>query len=765
MAVAATGLEELLLGDIHETGVYDLAASVGMVAPDGRLQEAGQTEDAWGMPAGLSPLNPPAAGVSPQVRRGEGELPPAPLLTSSVDPAQLLTSSVDPAQLLTSNVDPAQLAAANQALVSCLRGADEAAVALRLASLQLEQWSLNEADSSGAAAGAAGAAAAAAAADGDSPSSPAEAAAAAFLGALQAGGSAAADTSVAASKRKRTGRGGTAAAAASVAAGAAGAAPSGRSSAGTDDAAGAAGKAGGRGGLRHFSLKVCEKVESKGDTSYEEVANELIAEMKAEVAAGLTEQQVDDKNVRRRAYDALNVLEAIGMITKTKKAIRWQGWPQGLGRSSEEKLRAERAKALERLEKKRQALQDAVHKSYCLCNLALRNSDAPLPALLQMQELGLPVPNPLKLPFMLVQAGQARPTRKPRLSQAAVADQEAEVEVTISDDHLTAHLDFHHWPFVLYDDDRVMRLMGLHRAQPQLLAALEEQQPSLAGQSEQQQVQQQQLAAIKQESQQQQLAAIKQESQQQQAQQQQQQQQQVQQRTLAGAPPSLQPSQAAQMQQQQQHGHLPPVLAQEQRQQQEQQPRAAGSAAPDSLGLPRLTPSKGQAGGRLPTPALQLSPAAGSPTAMAAGLGSSVSAMDLGSPPASAGRSAVAVGAGTGGTSVLFQALSAPQQQQQQQQQPLLRPAAPVLVAAPGAVKAEPLPHAGSGAAPPSLAPAGQHPAAPQLLPPQAGWLHWAGIFDGGGHSAGMLPGQSAIPLLRPANGAAWPVAQPPQRQ
>jgi len=26
-------------------------------------------------------------------------------------------------------------------------------------------------------------------------------------------------------------------------------------------------------------------------------------------------------------YDALNVLEAIGMITKNKKAIQWRGWP------------------------------------------------------------------------------------------------------------------------------------------------------------------------------------------------------------------------------------------------------------------------------------------------------------------------------------------------------------------------------------------------------------------------------------------------------
>ena len=31
-------------------------------------------------------------------------------------------------------------------------------------------------------------------------------------------------------------------------------------------------------GLRHFSMKVCEKVESKGTTTYNEVADELVAE-------------------------------------------------------------------------------------------------------------------------------------------------------------------------------------------------------------------------------------------------------------------------------------------------------------------------------------------------------------------------------------------------------------------------------------------------------------------------------------------------------
>lgn len=36
-------------------------------------------------------------------------------------------------------------------------------------------------------------------------------------------------------------------------------------------------------GLRHFSAKVCAKVEEKGSTSYNEVADELVQEMGSEL--------------------------------------------------------------------------------------------------------------------------------------------------------------------------------------------------------------------------------------------------------------------------------------------------------------------------------------------------------------------------------------------------------------------------------------------------------------------------------------------------
>ncbi len=41
-------------------------------------------------------------------------------------------------------------------------------------------------------------------------------------------------------------------------------------------------------GLRHFSARVCAKVEEKGSTSYNEVADELVQEMSAELGVGVS---------------------------------------------------------------------------------------------------------------------------------------------------------------------------------------------------------------------------------------------------------------------------------------------------------------------------------------------------------------------------------------------------------------------------------------------------------------------------------------------
>ncbi|KAG0165823.1 hypothetical protein DFQ28_007427 [Apophysomyces sp. BC1034] len=72
-------------------------------------------------------------------------------------------------------------------------------------------------------------------------------------------------------------------------------------------------------GLRHFSKQVCDKVAERGVTNYNEVANQLAKE---------GAKNVDQKNIRRRVYDALNVLMAMNIITKEKKQIQWLGVPE-----------------------------------------------------------------------------------------------------------------------------------------------------------------------------------------------------------------------------------------------------------------------------------------------------------------------------------------------------------------------------------------------------------------------------------------------------
>jgi hypothetical protein len=75
-------------------------------------------------------------------------------------------------------------------------------------------------------------------------------------------------------------------------------------------------------GLRLFSKQVCDKVAEKGITTYNEVADELAAEIQQHSTTG-----VDQKNIRRRVYDALNVLMALEIITKDRKQIKWLGIP------------------------------------------------------------------------------------------------------------------------------------------------------------------------------------------------------------------------------------------------------------------------------------------------------------------------------------------------------------------------------------------------------------------------------------------------------
>ncbi|KAL6529087.1 hypothetical protein OROHE_014831 [Orobanche hederae] len=112
------------------------------------------------------------------------------------------------------------------------------------------------------------------------------------------------------------------------------------------------------------------------------VADELVAEF-ADPSCSLS--SADQKNIRRRVYDALNVLMAMDILSKDKKEIQWKGLPQTTLDDIEE---LKKAAYLEELEEQYVGLRNLIQ-----CNKQLYGSgNAPsggvaLPFILVQKEL------------------------------------------------------------------------------------------------------------------------------------------------------------------------------------------------------------------------------------------------------------------------------------------------------------------------------------------------------------------------------------------
>ncbi|RVW23291.1 Transcription factor-like protein DPB [Vitis vinifera] len=126
------------------------------------------------------------------------------------------------------------------------------------------------------------------------------------------------------------------------------------------------------------------------------VADELVAEF-ADPSNSLTspdQQQYDEKNIRRRVYDALNVLMAMDIISKDKKEIQWKGLPRTSLNDIEE-LKTDRIGLRGRIEKKAAYLQELEEQFVGLQNLIQRNE--------QLYSSGNAPSGGVALPFILVQ--------------------------------------------------------------------------------------------------------------------------------------------------------------------------------------------------------------------------------------------------------------------------------------------------------------------------------------------------------------------------
>ncbi|KAH0887641.1 hypothetical protein HID58_050070 [Brassica napus] len=173
------------------------------------------------------------------------------------------------------------------------------------------------------------------------------------------------------------------------------------------------------GGLRQFSVMVCQKLEAKKITTYKEVADEIISDfatIKHNAEKPLNENEYNEKNIRRRVYDALNVFMALDIIARDKKEIRWKGLPITCKKDVEE-VKRDRNKVMNSVQKKAVFLKELREKVSSLESLMLRN-----------QEMAVKTEGPAEgftLPLILLETNP-----------------HAVVEIEISEDMQLVHLDF-----------------------------------------------------------------------------------------------------------------------------------------------------------------------------------------------------------------------------------------------------------------------------------------------------------------------------------
>uniref|UniRef100_A0A672ZGQ8 Transcription factor n=1 Tax=Sphaeramia orbicularis TaxID=375764 RepID=A0A672ZGQ8_9TELE len=192
-------------------------------------------------------------------------------------------------------------------------------------------------------------------------------------------------------------------------------------------------------GLRHFSMKVCEKVQKKGVTTYNEVADELVAEFSStDNHMSPNDSHVyDQKNIRRRVYDALNVLMAMNIISKEKKEIKWIGLPTNSAQECQN-LEVERQRRLERIKQKQSQLQELILQQIAFKNLVQRNRQT------EQQANRPPPPNSIiHLPFIIVNTSK-----------------KTVIDCSISNDKFEYLFNFDSM-FEIHDDIEVLKRMGM----------------------------------------------------------------------------------------------------------------------------------------------------------------------------------------------------------------------------------------------------------------------------------------------------------------
>jgi len=152
-----------------------------------------------------------------------------------------------------------------------------------------------------------------------------------------------------------------------------------------DDDEGDDGKGRSSRGLRVLSLKVRDIVQEKKKTTYKEVAETLMGEVEGPYKTKSMESK-EEQNVKRRVYDALNVLIAAGVIKKEGKLVSCaDDIPFSVGSTNKKEIKGKSAQLQQKiaeLKRRKQAklenLQELLYKSLAIKNLVKRNKEKAL---------------------------------------------------------------------------------------------------------------------------------------------------------------------------------------------------------------------------------------------------------------------------------------------------------------------------------------------------------------------------------------------------
>lgn len=172
-------------------------------------------------------------------------------------------------------------------------------------------------------------------------------------------------------------------------------------------------------------------MQAKERTTYNEVADEIIADLAT--LNNTSEFEFDEKNIRRRVYDAFNVLLAINVIAKDKKEIQWIGFPSTSTKALED-LKKRHMNVANRIHAKATYLRELEAKVFDIRKLIVRNQ--------RMHDSGNASSEVVALPFLLVQTNP-----------------KATVEIEISQDMQLVHFDFNGSPFSLHDEAAILNMM------------------------------------------------------------------------------------------------------------------------------------------------------------------------------------------------------------------------------------------------------------------------------------------------------------------